>query len=107
MGKQNPTSIKELFQGLIPDQGGIIQGRVTSVSPLQIRAINDDKLTIGAVLLIVPKHLTDYKATADFAVPGGTYTGTITIHNGLKAGEKVHLLSLNNGKKYYILDRVV
>ena len=31
----------------------------------------------------------------------------MTVYNGLKVGEKVHLLSLNNGKKYYVLDRVV
>ncbi len=31
--------------------------------------------------------------------------GTITIRNGLKAGEKVHVLALNSGKLYYILDR--
>jgi len=29
------------------------------------------------------------------------------VYNALKVGEKVHLLSLNNGKKYYVLDRVV
>lgn len=31
--------------------------------------------------------------------------GKITLHTGLKAGETVYLLSYNNGKKYYILDR--
>ncbi len=31
--------------------------------------------------------------------------GKIILHAGLKAGETVYLLSYNNGKKYYILDR--
>lgn len=31
--------------------------------------------------------------------------GKIIIHAGLKVGETVYLLSYNNGKKYYILDR--
>ena len=31
--------------------------------------------------------------------------GTITVHNALKAGEKVHVLSLCKGKLYYVLDR--
>lgn len=35
------------------------------------------------------------------------YKATITVYNALKPGETVHLLSFNNGKKYYILDRVV
>lgn len=38
-----------------------------------------------------------------------TYTITgasMTVYNALKVGEKVHLLSFNNGKKYYVLDRV-
>lgn len=34
-------------------------------------------------------------------------TANITIYNALKAGEMVHLLAFDNGKKYYILDRVV
>jgi len=31
---------------------------------------------------------------------------TITVHNALKVGERVHLLSFNNRKSYFILDRV-
>lgn len=29
----------------------------------------------------------------------------VTVHNALKAGEKVHVLSFNHGKQYYVLDR--
>lgn len=125
----NPTSLKGLFQGLIPDPCGVLQGKVISASPLKIQAENDSKLIINASLLIVPKHLTEYEATVDIEVDDGaldaatntagveahshklnsfTLTkGKLTVHNELKVGEKVHLLSLNNGKKYYILDRVV
>lgn len=31
--------------------------------------------------------------------------GKIILHTGLKEGEIVYLLSYNNGKKYYVLDR--
>lgn len=31
---------------------------------------------------------------------------TMTVYNALKAGEKVHLLSFNYGKQYYVLDRI-
>lgn len=151
MGSSDPTSLKGLFQGLVPDPCGALQGKVISASPLKIQATNDDKLIIPASLLIVPKHLTNYKAVVDIAVgdgvlsskttesgghehsggthgghdsgngshshSGGAHThplasfsikgGTMTVYNGLKVGETVHLLSLNNGKKYYVLDRVV
>lgn len=159
MANNNPeesTSIKGLFQGLIPDACGVIQGSVTSVSPLAIRVVNDDKLTLNASILIVPKHLTNYTATVDIVQGRGTvngatakdgghahdysgntddggepshghgydgtteqtkhshnlasfniYKATMTVYNALKVGEKVHLLSFDNGKKYYVLDRVV
>ena len=125
----NPTSLKGLFQGLIPDPCGALQGTVISISPLRIQAVNDSKLIINASLLIVPKHLTTYEVYVDIEAADGildsdtklagdpshshkldTFTltkGKLTVYNALKLGEKVHLLSLNNGKKYYILDRVV
>lgn len=104
------TSLKGLFQGLIPEAGGVLQGTVLSASPLKIQAVNDDKLVIPSSLLILPKHLTDYTVKAIITANGEADGGeekTLTVQNALKAGEKVHLLSLNNGKKYYILDRVV
>ncbi|MBQ8331145.1 MAG: DUF2577 domain-containing protein [Clostridia bacterium] len=103
----DPNSLKALIQELIPDPCGIFQGRVVSTSPLKIQALNDEKLIISALSMIVPKHLTDYTAEAEFSTGDSVTGGTITIRNGLKAGEKVHLLSLNHGKKYYVLDRVV
>ena len=33
--------------------------------------------------------------------------GTLTVHNALRVGETVYLLSFNEGKKYYVLDREV
>ena len=151
MGSSDPTSLKGLFQGLVPDPCGALQGKVISASPLKIQATNDDKLIIPASLLIVPKHLTNYSATVDISVGSGVLSsnttssgshdhsggahgghesgdgshdhsggahahplasfsirgGSMTVYNGLKVGETVHLLSLNNGKKYYVLDRVV
>lgn len=179
---ENATSIKGLFQALVPDREDVIQGIVKSVSPLTIQAVNDEKLTLTTSILIVPRHLTNYKARVDIVQGGGTVNGgtvidghhthtysgntesdshshaingstgsggdpshshtmsantgdtshshgyvgttedqahshalgslniygaTITVYNALKVGETVHLLSFNNGKKYYILDRVV
>lgn len=34
------------------------------------------------------------------------YGATMTVYNALKAGERVHVLSLNSGEWYYVLDRI-
>ena len=150
----NPSSIKELFQGMTPEGANVIQGTVISASPLKIQAVNDEKLILPEGVLIVPRHLTDYTTTCDISLgqgainsvtqsgqgthphgSSGTHGGhssgdgshshpsgegahvhnvatfnisgaSITVHNALQSGERVHLLSFNNGKKYYILDRV-
>jgi Protein of unknown function (DUF2577). len=124
MSEENEkTSLKQLFQE-IARKGNteVLQGIVKSVNPLKIQIVNDEKLTIGSNITYVPKHLTDYTTTytiskennkinepvsegsglTDFAL-----SGSITIHNALQAGEKVHVLSFNHGKQYYVLDRVV
>ncbi|MBQ3551694.1 MAG: DUF2577 domain-containing protein [Clostridia bacterium] len=123
----NETSLKQILQSM--SVGGIefLQGTVISVSPLKIQITNDEKLIINERITIVPWHLTDHTTQATYTVGGGaldsetnvvashshklvTYTltrGTLTVHNALKVGEKIHVLSLNNGKKYYVLDRVV
>lgn len=151
---EEAMSIKGLFQGLVPDPGGVVQGIVKGVSPLSIQVMNDEKLTLNENSLVIPRHLTDYTTTVDISggtVSGSTasdgshthsYSGTstkggdpehnhgisgetgganhshslsslsirgakMTVHNALKVGETVHLLSFDSGKQYYVLDRVV
>lgn len=61
-----------------------------------------------------PAHSHSYKSDTEEA-PAHSHrmdtcsliTYTITVYNALKVGETVHVLSLNNGKLYYVLDRVV
>lgn len=123
----NETSLKQIFQSMNVNGIELMQGTVISASPLKIQITNDEKLILNERIAIVPWHLTDYTTQATFTVGGGaldaqtnlvdghthqleTYTltkGTLTVHNALKVGEKVHVLSLNNGKKYCVLDRVV
>lgn len=117
------TSFKQLFQSMTGGEVTVIQGRVISTSPLKVQAINDEKLTIYQNSLFVPRHLTDYTTSCELSMGGETsyvtaptgdgsrvtsfaFGGTIRVHNALKVGETVHLLSLNHGKQYYILDRV-
>ncbi len=121
------TSLKELFQGMAGDGVEVLQGIVKSASPLKIQIVNDEKLTIGLNITYVPMHLTDYKTEISgpniqsyYYTGSSTESGTapvspshvhalgripITVHNALKVGEKVHVLSFNHGKQYYVLDR--
>ena len=104
---QEQTSIKGLFQGMVPDKMGVIQGEVIAAAPLQIQVVNDDKLVLSANLLCLPRHLTSYMASCDItggAVSGQTASGgepphahglascsihgaTITINNALRKAE--------------------
>ena len=72
-------SIKEMFQKISQSGTDLIIGTVISESPVKVRAVNDEKLIVTPV---VPSRLSD-----------------------LKKGEQIHMLVLNNGKKYYALDR--
>lgn len=102
MEYQTPTGLKQLIQSLCPDGPGVIEGRVTRASPLQITLANDAKMMLGENSLIVPKHLTNY--TVNVASEGSELK-TITVNGALQQGEKVYLLAYNNGKKYFILGR--
>lgn len=130
------TSLKQLFQRMIPDGGEILEGTVIQTGPLVIQMTNDEKHIINERITIVPGHLTDYTTRADFLKADGSldsqtlqdgahgghtggsgthinhldtfnlYRGTLKVYNALKKGEKVYVLSLNHGKRYYVLDRV-
>lgn len=118
------TSIKQLFQGMVGDGAEVLQGIVKSASPLKIQIVNDEKLTIGPNITYVPWHLTDYttevtvewrtenasggSGDAAYASHNHAILGRkkIIVHNALKVGDKVHVLSFNHGKQYFVLDRV-
>lgn len=127
----NETSLKQLFQGMIPDGDEIMEGTVIQIDPLKIQMTNDEKLIINERITIVPWHLTDYKTRATYRKMDGTldswtkpdshheidgckhyledfnlYRGIIVVHNALRKGDKLHILALNHGKLYYVLDRV-
>ncbi len=112
------TSIKAIFQGMADGASGgftILQGTVTKTSPLQIQITNDEKLILNQNNTYIPRHLTDYKT--EVTVEWHTEVAAahthpiwgrkpILIHNALKKGDVVHILPLNHGKQYYVLDRI-
>jgi len=66
------TSLKQMFQGMVPEGATVVEGTVVSGSPLKIRIENDDKLVVSGSVVIVPWHLTDYKTTVDVVLGGGS-----------------------------------
>lgn len=94
----------------------VIFGIVTGVSPLAVSV--DQKMTLQAPILILTNNVRDYAVEVD--VNWSTNSGgdpahshpisgrkIMTVHNGLKLGEKVLLLKMQGGQKYIVLDRVV
>jgi hypothetical protein len=95
------TSIRELIANIAQNveiSVEVIQGTVTKVNPLKVTLVNDTKIVLTSTDLIIPQHLTSHEVSIDGS--------TVTVDNSLKKGEKVHLLSFNNGKKFYVLDKV-
>ncbi len=123
MPDTSPESLKALIQGITQANDSIVEAKVIRADPLKVQATNDEKLILSATSLIVPQHLTDYQTTATFALEKGNLDSqtdgdhthhlvtfslskeTITLLNALKKDDIVYMLPVNNGKKYFILDR--
>ena len=75
-------------------------GTVTSVTPLKVQITN--QFTIPEKLLIVPRHLTNYKV--EMLIDG--VSRSVEVKNALVSGDKVALIRKTGGQSYYILDRI-
>lgn len=99
------TSVSELIKKIAGDSisiSDVYEGSVTSANPLKITLVNDEKIILSSVNLVVPEHLRNKTVSVTF----NGVTKSITIFEALKSGDKVYLLSYNNGKKYFVLDRI-
>lgn len=66
----------------------ILPAEVVSVSPVEIRLNENDKLIIPADLIIVPKRL------------------RLGEEEALNTGERVMIVSLKGGQSFFILDKI-
>lgn len=88
-----------------------LYGTVKSSSPLVITV--DQKLELTSSFLLLTSNVRDYelKITVDMTTDDDEHsvTGeqTITVHNGLKSGDKVILLKQKGGQKFIVLDRIL
>lgn len=82
----------------------LTEATVTSEPPnLEIRLRGDAKLTIPKELLVVSEHLTRHKRS--IVLNGGT-TSKLEFIDELKYGDKVMVIALQGGQKFYISDRL-
>lgn len=79
---------------------GIMLGKVTSVKPLEIQVIGDDKLTLNENIIVVPEHLTNYETRIDISL------GTGTIDSLTRPGQGTHGHGPGGGHSQYSGDGV-
>lgn len=84
---------------------GAIVGKVENINPLKVSAFG------GAVLLTdskisICKEATEYKEKTTIIIGDSTYTGE-TLHEGIKQGDKVLLISSESEERFYLIDKVV
>lgn len=88
-----------------------IYGTVKSASPLIVTI--DQKIDLTSGFLLLTSNVRDYevKITVDMNTDDDEHsvTGeqTITVHNGLKNGDKVILIKQKGGQKFIVLDKLL
>lgn len=94
----------------------LVLGTVTSEDPLKIRL--SKKQEYDEDFLLLPRSVTDYKcevtvprregvAADGSAITLEQETLEVTVHGGLKQGEKVLLIRRSGGQQFVVLDRMV
>ena len=84
---KDATGIRQLIVEIVKNCSKPVSlevGVVKSVSPLKLGLVNDKKMTLTDTDIVVPSRL----------------------EGKLEKNEKLHLLVLNNGSQYYVLDKV-
>lgn len=102
---RDSTSIKQMICEIAEKSSvasGVEMGIVSNTNPLTVKLPNDSKMTLYDTDLVVPEHLTDYEVE----ITSTEGKKKIKVHGALKKGDAVYLLTYNDGKKYFIIDRV-
>lgn len=79
---------------------GVYYGTVQSTSPLKI--VVEQKMTLTDKQLVLSSLVKDFKVDMTL----NDTRQNVTIHLGLKSGEKVMLLRVQGGQQFIVLDRV-
>lgn len=101
----NETSIKQMLLNMIKesmDSIGIEEGIVTKSAPIEIVLVNDKKIILSDVDLVIPERMRGYQVVAN----NDCSTTFFVTRKCLRIGDKVNLIQYNDKKMYYVLDRV-
>lgn len=93
-GERLASAIKKA-KGKESDYSDLVFGTVTSISPLKIRV--DNRFEITAQFIILSRMVKNLTITIDGR--------TAFVFRDLKVGDGVRMLRVQNGQKYYVLER--
>ncbi len=95
------TAIKKAGNSAVvaSDPVYVLFGEVRNVSPLEISV--EQRLTLEDEYLILTQAVRDYEV--DMTID--SIRKKVTIHNGLKTGDKVKLLRVQGGQKFVVFDK--
>lgn len=77
----------------------LVFGRVTSTSPLKIQI--DNRFEVTSKFLVLSRMVKDLTIT--ISIDGKR--GSAQVFRNLQVGDRVRMLRISNGKKYYVLER--
>jgi hypothetical protein len=85
------------------DLSDMLYGVVTSVSPLTIRV--DNRFSITSRHLLLSQMVRPLSVSVSITIDGKTGTGSAQVFRALQMGDRVRMLRVSKGQKYYVLDR--
>ncbi|ANU49163.1 hypothetical protein ADH76_32685 [Enterocloster clostridioformis] len=78
----------------------VLTGTVTGTSPVAVQI--DQKITVTASQLLIPRYLTDHVEQMSILGVGDV---AVTVKNALKGGEAVILVQKRGAQQYLVVDR--
>jgi hypothetical protein len=85
------------------DLSDMVYGVVTSTSPLTIRV--DNRFSITSRHLILSQMVRPLSVSFSITIDGKPGTGSAQVFRALQISDRVRMLRVSKGQKYYVLDR--
>lgn len=85
------------------DLADMLYGVVISTSPLTIRV--DNRFSITSSHLILSQMVRSLSVSFSVTIDGKTGSGSMQVFRSLLIGDRVRMLRVSKGQKYYVLDR--
>ena len=93
-----------LMQSQPKNDDGLTVATVTRIPPALAIRLDGDPFDLSGGELIVAEHLTEYKRQV--SINGGPFNEMV-VKSGLSVGDKVIVVTAQDGQLYYVLDKAV